>query len=166
MSILARITAVPDFSKKNMLTLKRTSSDNADFKTLVRLLDLDLAERYGASQSFFDRFNKVDLIREVVVAYLEDAPVGCGAIKPFANQVMEIKRMFTLDRVRGRGVATAIIGELEQWVVELGCTRCVLETGTGQPEAIRFYEKIGYIPIPNYGPYAEVAVSRCFEKQL
>ena len=38
----------------------------------------------------------------------------------------------------------AILTELETWAKELGNTRCVLETGTMLPEAIRFYEKLGF----------------------
>lgn len=149
-----------------MIDLKRTTSEDPDFERLIRLLDTDLAARYGTDQSFFDRLNQVDAIRQVVVAYFQDVPVGCGAIKPHDTQTMEIKRMYTLDSDRGKGVATAVIDELENWTKELGCNRCILETGMGQPEAIRLYEKLGYSRIPNYGPYADVPVSRCFERWL
>lgn len=47
---------------------------------------------------------------------------------------------------------------------ELSYKRCILETGKKQPEAIRLYEKNGYKIIPNYGQYAGVQNSICFEK--
>jgi len=39
-----------------------------------------------------------------------------------------------------------------------------LETGKKQPEAIALYKKNGYKLIPNYGQYAEIENSVCFEK--
>jgi GNAT superfamily N-acetyltransferase len=59
-----------------------------------------------------------------------------------------------------------VLAELETWAAELGCSKCVLETGGKQPEAIRLYEKSGYKRIPNYGQYVGVENSICFEKSL
>ena len=42
---------------------------------------------------------------------------------------------------RGRGIATAILKELESWALELGYTKLILETGINQPEAIALYQK-------------------------
>jgi hypothetical protein len=41
-----------------------------------------------------------------------------------------------------------------------------LETGTRQEAAILLYKKTGYRIIPNYGQYAEVENSLCFEKVI
>ena len=51
------------------LTLIRTNADHADFRQLVVLLDQELAVRDGDEHSFYAQFNKVDAIKEVVVAY-------------------------------------------------------------------------------------------------
>jgi hypothetical protein len=59
-----------------------------------------------------------------------------------------------------------VLRELETWAGELHYTSCLLETGLKQPEAIRLYEKNGYALIPNYGQYAGVDNSVCFEKVL
>jgi putative acetyltransferase len=150
----------------NMLRLKRTNSDDADFRQLVRLLDADLAVRDGEDHAFYAQFNKVDSIRHAVVIYENDQPVGCGAFKPFDENSVEIKRMYVLPTNRGFGIATAILMELEAWAAELGYTRCVLETGKKQPEAIALYSKSGYTVIPNFGQYAGVENSVCFEKLL
>ena len=74
--------------------------------------------------------------------------------------------MFVLPEYRGRGIASAVLSELEAWARELGYTRCILETGKKQPEAIRLYQKSGYTIIPNYGPYEQVENSVCMEKAL
>ncbi|MCD8175986.1 MAG: GNAT family N-acetyltransferase [Tannerellaceae bacterium] len=47
-----------------------------------------------------------------------------------------------------------------------GFTSVVLETGINQPEAIRLYEKNGYIRIANYGPYINQPDSVCMKKIL
>ncbi len=149
-----------------MLTIIRTDSDNADFRKLVVALDQDLAARNGEQQSFFAQFNKIDAIKHVVVAYEQDEPVGCGAFKPYADDAMEVKRMFVPLTHRGKGIASVVLGALEQWCKELGVQKCILETGEKQPEAIRLYHKNGYKRIPNFGQYADVAESLCFEKVL
>jgi GNAT superfamily N-acetyltransferase len=149
-----------------MIKMIRTNSSNGDFIDLVQLLDADLAVRDGEEYSFYAQFNKIDMIRHVVVAYLGDRPVGCGAIKKYDEDTMEVKRMFVRPEERGRGVATQLLDELEHWAMELKYRRCVLETGKRQPEAIRLYEKNGYLIIPNFGQYEKVENSVCFEKKL
>ena len=149
-----------------MLTLTRTDSDNSDFIQLVRLLDADLATRDGNEHSFYAQFNKIDKIRHVVVAFENNLPVGCGAIKSYDLQTMEVKRMYTLPEHRGKGIARNILKELEKWAAELSCNKCILETGRRQPEAIELYQRSGYTIIPNYGQYAAIENSVCFEKQL
>ena len=149
-----------------MLELVRTDHTHPGFVQLVRDLDQDLARRDGKDNAFYAQYNSMDADARVVVAIAEGVPVGCGAIKPVEAAAMEVKRMYTLPAWRGQGVASRVLAELEQWARELGMERCILETGLRQPEAIALYESNGYAPIPNYGPYAGVANSRCFAKVL
>ena len=151
-----------------MLHLTRTDSTNADFLHLVAFLDADLRIRDGAEHAFYAQFNQVALIRHVVVAYRGGVAVGCGAFKPYDAVVgtAEIKRMWVEPTHRGHGIAAAVLTELEGWARELGYTRCLLETGIKQPEAIGLYHKAGYTSVPNYGQYLNVANSVCFGKAL
>jgi putative acetyltransferase len=148
------------------INLLRTDSDNADFRDLVALLDADLRIRDGAEHDFYAQFNKIDKIRNALVAYENETAVGCGAFKEYAHGVAEIKRMFVLPDSRGRGVAQKILSELEAWAKELNFSECILETGLKQPEAIRLYQKSGYELIPNYGQYAGVENSVCMRKAV
>ncbi|QIL39548.1 GNAT family N-acetyltransferase [Pedobacter sp. HDW13] len=148
------------------LTLIRTSSDNADFRKLVSLLDRDLAVRDGDEHAFYAQFNKVDAIKEVIVAYQNNNPIGCGAIKPFSTSQAEVKRMFVHPDSRKQGIAASVLNELETWATEIGFSACVLETGKKQPEAIALYQKAGYQIISNYGQYIGVDNSVCMLKQL
>lgn len=144
----------------------RTNSDHPDFRTLVTLLDQDLAVRDGEDHAFYQQFNQVDKIKHVVLAFQENQAVGCGAIRAYATGVMEVKRMFVLPEYRGKGVAGAVLSALETWASELGYTRCILETGHMQPEAIRLYLKSGYAIMLNYGQYEGIENSICMEKVL
>jgi putative acetyltransferase len=149
-----------------MIKIIRTNSDHPDFISLVKLLDADLAIRDGEDHPFYAQYNKIDKIKFTVVAYENEKPVSCGAIKEYSPDTMEVKRMYTLPEFRGKGIATIILLELEKWTKELGYKKCILETGKKQPEAIRLYEKNDYKLIPNYGQYVAVENSVCFEKEI
>lgn len=149
-----------------MIKLIRTDSSNKDFIELVCLLDKELQIRDGAEHTFYAQYNKIDKIKNVVVAYEDDVTVGCGAIKEYEPGTMEVKRMFVKDEYRSKGIATFVLLELEKWTLELGYTKCILETGIKQPEAIRLYTKNNYSVIPNYGQYAGIDNSVCMEKVL
>ena len=144
----------------------RTDSENADFRELVKMLDEDLAIRDGEEHSFYAQYNKIDKIRETVVAYENEIPVGCGAFKKYEQSVAEIKRMYVRVEKRGQGIAVKILAELETWAKESGFSECVLETGLKQPEAIRLYQKRGYEIIPNYGQYEGIENSVCMRKSI
>ncbi len=148
------------------INIVRTDSDNTDFRELVALLDADLAVRDGAEHTFYAQFNKIDRIRHAVVAYENETAVGCGAFKEYEPNVAEIKRMYVREENRSRGIAGKVLDELEIWAKELNFSKCVLETGLKQPEAIRLYQKSGYETIPNYGQYVGVENSVCMRKSI
>ena len=144
----------------------RTNSENEDFQKLVRQLDTDLKIRDGEENLFYAQFNKIDKIKFVIVAYENEIAVGCGAIKEYLPDTMEVKRMYVVVDRRGKGIASNILKELEKWAMELNYDKCLLETGKKQPEAIELYKKNGYQIIPNFGQYENVENSICFKKIL
>ena len=148
------------------IRLIRTDSSHADFLPLVELLNADLAIRDGDDHDFYQQFNGVESLKNVVVAYENDIPVGCGAFKEFKNDTIEIKRMYTKLEARGKGLATIVLLELEAWAKELNYNSSILETGIKQPEAIALYKKNLYSPVPNYEQYAGVDTSVCFKKLI
>ncbi|TMI63758.1 MAG: GNAT family N-acetyltransferase [Bacteroidetes bacterium] len=149
-----------------MLSILRTDSTHPDFIELVKQLDAYLAELDGEEHAFYNKLNVITHIKHAVVVYENDYPVACGAIREFKADSMEVKRMYTLPEMRGKGIAGIVLTELEKWAAELGYKKCVLETGKRQPEAIHLYEKNGYKIIPNYGEYLNIENSVCFEKEL
>lgn len=132
----------------------------------MTLLDADLAKRDEEENVFYVKFNGIALLKHCIVCYEHNIAVGCGALKSFDQNSMEIKRMYVLEAYRGKGIASGLLSELEKWAKELGYKTSVLETGLRQPEAVSLYEKNNYQRIPNYPPYERIANSVCFQKKL
>jgi GNAT superfamily N-acetyltransferase len=149
-----------------MIITKRTTSNDQNFQELVKILDLELQERDGEEHLFYATLNKTDTLNYVIVAYVQDEPIGCGALRGYSKDTMEVKRMFVPLHKREQGIASTILTALEIWCKELGIKKCVLETGKNQPEAIALYKKNHYNIIPNFGKYEGVENSVCFEKEL
>lgn len=147
------------------MKLIRTNSDNQDFIQLVKMLDEYLAYTDGEDHAFYDQYNKIDMLKHCVVLYEEENAVGCGAIKPYDENSAELKRMFVIPEFRGKGYASKILSELENWAKELGFQSVILETGINQLEAIKMYDRT-FERIENYGQYKGVETSLCFKKNL
>ncbi len=97
--------------------------------------------------------------------------IACGGLRPLEPVVLgpdvaEIKRMYAAPSARGSGAAVAVLRALEDEARRLGMRRLVLETGTAQPDAVRFYEREGYLPIPLFGSYRGSTLSLCFARDL
>lgn len=148
------------------MKLIRTTKEDKNFVELVKLLDEDLNARYGKLQKSYDGFNKIATLDGVVIAFVDDKAIGCGAIRKVDENKTEVKRMFVLPTYRKQGIAKMVLKELEILAYEQGFEKTVLETGSKQFEAIAFYQKNGYSQIPNYGAYKDNPNSLCFEKML
>jgi putative acetyltransferase len=149
-----------------MIKLKRTTSTSIDFIELTKQLDKELKLIYGESQVEFDQYNIINDLSTVVIAFINEKPVGCGCFKQYNERSVELKRMYVDSKIRSKGVGAAILTELEQWAKELNYNYVVLETGTKQPFAVRLYEKMGYQQISNFDPYQGNELSICFSKTL
>lgn len=144
----------------------KTNYNNQDYKALVTELDADLAIKDGEDHSFYNQFNSSEGINNVIVIYINDVAVGCGAIKPFNENTVEVKRMFVKPEHQGKGLGTIILKALEEWAKLLNNSACILETGIRQPDAIALYKKNGYLITANYGQYIGVDNSVCFKKNI
>jgi GNAT superfamily N-acetyltransferase len=149
-----------------LITLRRTTSKNPDFVELVGLLDQELAVIDGDEYDFYHQYNGIDAINHVIILYVDNKASACGAMKEMDPKTMEIKRMYVLENDRKKGYATKVLSELENWAKELNYHSCKLETGKRQNAAVQLYTQRNYKLIPNFGPYAGVDNSVCFEKEL
>jgi len=149
-----------------MIRIERTTYQNKNFPGLVAKLDDYLSETDGEEHDFYHQYNGIENLNHVVIAYLDEVAVGCGAIKEFDSNSVEVKRMYVSPETRGQGIASLLLRELEKWTSELNFKNCILETGKRQPEAIALYTKNKYKVIPNYGQYKGMENSVCFKKEL
>jgi GNAT superfamily N-acetyltransferase len=148
-----------------VFSIIRTDSNHVDYLKLTRLFDEFLIDIDGDEKDFFAQFNTI-YIKQVIVCYFNNIAVGCGAFKEFEPNVAELKRMFVLPEYRGKGIATKIIIELENWAKQENYTTCILETSIRLPNAIALYKKMSYKIIQNYAQYIGVESSVCMRKEL
>lgn len=91
--------------------------------------------------------------------------VAGGGYRRLADDVCEIKRVWTSPDRRRQGLAGTVLSALEAKARVSGYTTIRLETGPAQPEAVAFYEGRGYRRIPVFGPYERaLAFERCLDR--
>lgn len=101
-----------------------------------------------------------------LLARLGGRPVGCGGLAWLEPGIAEVRRMYVVPEVRGRGIARAILDGLVAAARELAYERVRLETGVRQTEALGLYRSAGFAEIPCWGPYATDPISVCLELGL
>lgn len=139
-------------------------------KELLDELTTDIATRYNFLMDGKGGFSPKEVDNDqsaFLVAFFENEPVGCGALRPFfENEIAEVKRMYVRQGFRGRGISKKILQNLESYALNMGFSKIWLETGDRQTEALQLYQTSGYTKIGNYGIYKENMHSNCFEKKL
>ena len=149
------------------MTIRVTFEDpnNADAQRLLVELSDILAALTGASgQASFDLSDvRVPHACFALARDEQGRALGCGALRPLADGVAEIKRMFA--RPGTRGVGAAVLQRLERQAVIWGYVTLRLSTRRVNARAVAFYERHGYRRIDGYGRYAGSDVSVCFEKR-
>jgi len=137
-----------------------------DSRALRREVEDELIDRYGGDTEEGVKPNSFDVVTFVVARDHAGEAVGCGALRPHADGVAEIKRMYVRPHARGRGVSRVVLAALEDEARARGFAVIRLETGTMQPEAMGLYASAGFEPIEGFGAYAGHPEQRCFERRL
>jgi putative acetyltransferase len=164
------MTLEPASDSMEIVEIRRSTLTSPDAIRLIAALNAELtamfpeagathfsltSEQVGAGDGAF------------MIAYLDSAAVGCGAVRRLDGPTAELKRMYVDPAVRGRGIGRALVGALEREARLLGVARVVLETGTRLMPAIRLYQAMGYTRIPLFGEYVlSPDTSLCFGKSL
>src|SRR6187455_1248869 len=139
------------------IVLTQVTAATEDARQLIGELDAYLSQDYSAEQQHGLSVERVFQPGVVFfVAHLDGAAVGCGAIA-LADGFAEVKRMYVRPSARGRGVAQAILGRLEEEARSRGKKRLTLETGDVRYDAHRLYERAGFTRCGAFGEYLKMA---------
>ncbi|GAB2853768.1 GNAT family N-acetyltransferase [Actinocorallia aurea] len=155
-------------------TVRRVMWDHPDAVALraamAEELDARYADRIALGIAGVEEALRIDPaeMEFVGVAYTADgSPVGHTALRRRGRD-LELKRVYVAPDSRGHGVSAALMDWSEATAREAGAERVILQTGDRQPDAIRLYEKVGYLRIPDFPPYDTVPElnSTCMAKPL
>lgn len=139
---------------EQQIEIRRVRGDDPAARELVAALEAELGERYGPMTP--DRTSTVsgDEMAPpggVYVVVVEDGrAVAGGGVRRLSDGVAEVKRMYVVPELRGRGHGRRLLDALEQAAAELGYTRARLDTAEPQAVALAMYRSAGYREIPDY----------------
>jgi putative acetyltransferase len=102
----------------------------------------------------------------VFVARIAGRAVAMGALRRDVGGLGEVKRMYTVPAVQGRGIGGAILSDIEALARREGLTRLVLETGDRHPAAWRVYERGGFVRCGPVLDYPDSTWSVFYKKHL
>jgi putative acetyltransferase len=98
-----------------------------------------------------------------LVAYLDQQPVACGALREIDLVCAEVGRMYVLRDHRRHRIGYAVLSHLVAEARRLGYQRLRLETGHKQAPAMALYEAFGFRRVSPFGKYENDPTSVCFE---
>jgi DNA-binding MarR family transcriptional regulator/GNAT superfamily N-acetyltransferase len=104
---------------------------------------------------------------EFFVAYLNDEPIGCGAVKHHADRPAEIKRMWIAPHARGLGLGRRLLRTLEACAREAGAHTARIETNGDLTEALSLYAAAGWVEVESFNdePFADHWLEKTLDRQ-
>lgn len=149
-----------------MLTIKPVDPAQIEVIHLIEQLDDYQSSLYPPESNHLDSIEELSKSKTFFLAAYTDSMIcGIGSVK-LLDDYGEIKRLYVPSNQRGKGIAKAIMKELENHLTKKAVANARLETGIHQKEAIKLYEKLGYYRIDPFGEYEEDPLSVFMEKKL
>lgn len=147
-----------------MIVCSPADPDSVDARALIAELDAALATITGDSgASSFDAADVRGPGAVFLVARADGMAVGCGALRPLADGVAELKRMFARP---GSGAGHALLAALEAQAAAMGYRALHLSTRRVNARAVDFYRRHGYADVAPWGKYAGSERSVCLGREL
>lgn len=136
----------------------------------IREADPDSPEALACQQSYFDEIlARVAIARpeyfplpdpgadsyrpprgRFLIAWSDDLPVGCVALRPLDDSIAEVKRLWVDASARGQGLSRRLMSAIEAEARSMGYQRLRLDTNSALTEAIALYRATGWTDIPPY----------------
>ncbi|MCM1174165.1 MAG: GNAT family N-acetyltransferase [Blautia sp.] len=150
------------------IEIRAVSWDHADFGLLCGELDAFLNYAIGGEEKRekYKKFNHTDTMDFVAVAYDDEIPAGCGALRRYSAEAAEIKRVFVREAYRGKNIGGMLLESLIARAEGMGFQRLLLETGAFLASSVRLYQRYGFERIENYGAYRDMSESLCMGRDI
>lgn len=156
--------------KKGMqdMIIKKVEYDNPDFIKLCDELDafLNIAIGGESKREKYKKFNHLDTMDVVLIAYDNEKPIGCGALRKYSEEEIEVKRVFVREDYRGLNIGGRLLEELICHAKQMGFERMILETGEFLAASVKLYRRHGFEQIENYGAYKDMPESLCMGREI
>jgi ribosomal protein S18 acetylase RimI-like enzyme len=149
------------------ITVTRTHGGSADARACLDAYAADLGGRFPEGFDPADLVTPEEVSGEAgafFVAYEEERPVGCGALRRPEPGTGEIKHVWVAPEARRLGIARRILGALEREAAARGLSVVRLDTHATLTEAQAMYRACGYTEVPAYDDH--VYADHWFEKRL
>jgi GNAT superfamily N-acetyltransferase len=143
--------------------------DHPDAVRLVRALYDEQVGRYGfADPVDADPAEYAPPRGLFLVAYVDGVPGACGGYRTYdpSTATVELKKLYTVPQLRGRGLGRLVGAELERHAADHGARRAILETGARSHAALALVRLAGYRPTARYVTGRDPAINRAFAKDL
>jgi DNA-binding MarR family transcriptional regulator/GNAT superfamily N-acetyltransferase len=167
--LAAAMRTVERLIMTSMVEIRIVDPDRADARRCLRAYFAELNRR---SSSGFDPGKGTSAephelrapAGAFLIAYLDDEPIGCGAVKHHPSGPSDIKRMWVAESARGLGIGRRLLAELERLARDRHAQATRLDTNKALFEAITMYRSAGYEEVPPFNdePFAH----HWFQKSL
>jgi putative acetyltransferase len=86
----------------------------------------------------------------LLLAMIEGQAAGCVAVRPLADKICEMKRLFVRPAFRRHGLGRKLAEKSVSEARAIGYSLMRLDTLPRIKEALRLYETMGFVPCPPY----------------
>ena len=100
----------------------------------------------------------------LMLAVVDGLLAGCVALRRFATEIGEMKRLYVRPAFRGAGLGRELAGQLMAEAKGAGYKLLRLDSLPRMKRAVAMYRSLGFYEIPRYSDNPDGAI--CFEARL